>query len=119
MASMVAPHPERWPEVVGLERIRSQAFKARPQELRVATDERVQAVLARLAEGYSVEQLESAVRGAAKDPDYRGRPQWQNLATILRSGKNVDRFRALEEALASEPKSTGGAIEYLRERANQ
>lgn len=101
-AAFSAPHPEKWPEVVALERAKAQAFGRNPDEFRTATDERVLAPLARFAEGYTPEQLEQAVRGAARDADYRKNPQWQNLGTILKSAKNVDRFIALHEAPEAE-----------------
>jgi hypothetical protein len=106
-ASFSAPHPEKWPEVLNLERVKAEVFGCVPDEFRTATDERVLAALARYSEGYSPAQLASAVRGAGKDPGYREKPQWQNLATILKSAKNVDRFIALERA--PEPEAKSGA----------
>jgi hypothetical protein len=65
------------------------------------TKDRVRHVLDRLAEGYSVEQLEAACHGILRSPYHCGQnetgTQYLDLVNVCRSGQHVERFLALTE----------------------
>jgi hypothetical protein len=107
-ASLVAPQPERWPEVRALSERCAVLFKRRAVEFpRTPNDPRCRVVLARLAEGYDVDRLMLALEGASRDEHYQRSPQFQNLAQVLRDAAQVDRFCALAEAPADTTPRSG------------
>lgn len=63
------------------------------------TPERERLIKARLAEGYSVDDLIDAVRGWTFSPHHRGENDrgtvYNDLKLLLRDGSNVERFRAM------------------------
>lgn len=85
---------ETWPELVAV----ADAFEAtwgRPERPRHQGDPRARAILGRFAEGYTVAQLQAAIRGS-KFADYIvGNQANQALVTILRDAAQVDKFSAL------------------------
>lgn len=94
-AALEAPHPETWPEMRELADALARAFGGPPELPRHAGDGRATAALARWSEGYSNAELCEAIRGAALDDHLQAHPQFQTLATILKSPEQVDRFRKL------------------------
>lgn len=80
---------ETWREVVG----KTKALLDRKRERKIRD---------RLREGYEVERLEAAIRGAMLDPFLRGENDrgqaYLDLATILRDGPQVERLEALATA---------------------
>ncbi len=103
-ASLVAPHPEKWPETSFLVNTLAEVFGGPPQFPRNAGDPRMRAVLALWAEGRTMFELEQAIRGAGKDQHYRANPQFQTLQTILKDSAQVDKFIRL---LTVEPTPSG------------
>lgn len=93
-ASLRLPLVQDWPEVAAV----CDAFAAtygRQDRPRHQGDPRARAILGRLAAGYTVAQLEAAVRGS-KFADYiADNPANQALVTILRDDSQVDKFSAL------------------------
>lgn len=80
----------------------------RDERPRGAADPRHAIVAERLAEGFSVEELIEAVRGAKQDVHIARNRQFQVLRTILRDAAQVDKFRGLlkpanDSELAVEP----------------
>jgi DNA-binding transcriptional ArsR family regulator len=59
------------------------------------TGDRRRVIRARLAEGYTVEDLMAAVRGWINDP-WPERPRHNDLTTLLRDGGQVEKFRELQ-----------------------
>lgn len=98
---------ETWPEVLAV----CEAFAAtygRKDAPRHQGDPRARAILGRLAEGFSVAQLEAAVRGS-KFTDYIGGNKGnQALVTILRDGSQIDKFGALTEKDVPKPRRQRG-----------
>lgn len=91
-ASLAAPHPEKWPELLRLVALVAEVFGGPPQAPRTSGDPRVVAVLKLWAEGRTMPELEQAIRGAGLDSHYRGNPQFQTLQTILKDSATVDKF---------------------------
>jgi hypothetical protein len=91
-ATLVSPHPEKWPETAFLVATLAEVFGGPEQSPRHAGDPRMRAVLALWAEGRTMFELEQAIRGAGKDPHYRANPQFQTLQTILKDSAQVDKF---------------------------
>ena len=85
---------ETWPEVLAVCDVFAATY-GRKDAPRHQGDPRARAILGRLAEGYTVAQLEAAVRGS-KFADYiADNLASQALVTILRDGSQVDKFSAL------------------------
>lgn len=102
IAALKHPNPEKWPEMLELTSVLVQVFGGPEQPPRTSADPRTQAVLGRLAEGRTMDELRRAVRGAGKDRNYRENPSYQTLQTILRDAAQVDKFTRL---LVVEPAS--------------
>jgi hypothetical protein len=85
---------------------------------RVASDERTLAVVRRWADGYSTEDLTAAIRGSKLADYIAERRDFQTVATILKDGSRVDKFRALA-APASAPRATQEADDVLDEEARR
>lgn len=80
----------------------------RDERPRGAADPRHAILAERLAEGFSVEELIEAVRGAKQDVHIARNRQFQVMRTILRDAAQVDKFRGLlkpanDSELAVEP----------------
>jgi len=75
------------------------------------TDRRIARINARLAEGFTVEELVKAIDGAKKDDflmgrDPKSRPGgWRDIDTVLRDAGQVERLSALAEESDSESES--------------
>lgn len=99
-AELVLPPFQSWPEVVTI----CEAFAktwGRRDDVRHGGDPRAKAILGRLSEGYTVDQIVQAVRGS-RFADYMVEKQSnQSLVTILRDAAQVDKFSALTEPASS------------------
>ena len=76
------------------------------------TKKRIANVEARLKEGYSVEQIKTAILGCSKTPFNMGQNAdgkvWDDLELICRNGENVERFHATGGAQGR----SGGILGY-------
>lgn len=106
LAAFEAPHPEAWPEMRTLAGVVAEVFGGAPEYPRNAGDPRCLHVLERWAEGFSNDDLCEAIRGAGQDDHIKNHPQFQNLATILKSALQVDRFKKLLHSPVRPPVST-------------
>lgn len=94
-----------WCESTGRDSSRTKLTRAR--EAKIA---------ARLAEGYSVDDLVAAVRGVALSPFHMGendrRQKYDDIVTVLRDGSQVEKFRDLFLAgpVKNTPKSFGAIL---------
>lgn len=94
LASAKYGNVEAWPEVEAVCIAFADTW-GRQDRPRHQGDPRARSILSRLAEGYTVAQLEAAVRGS-KFADYiAGNQAHQTLVTILRDAGQVDKFGAL------------------------
>lgn len=88
------------------------------------TDKRRSRVLARLKQGYSVEQLQSAIRGCLASPFHRGQndtgERYDDLELICRDGEHVEKFIAISENGVSrngKPSASERRVDQLRANA--
>ena len=88
---------EIWPEVSAICGTFVEVW-GRPDAPRHGGDPRAQAILNRAQEGYTVEQLQAAIRGSKLAENIRERRDYQALTTILRDAAQVDKFSALAAA---------------------
>lgn len=88
--------PETWPEVVAA----NEAFRVVwPAAGRLrARDTRAVVIVERFAQGYTLDQLVEAARGARLDPHIAGNAAYQTVSTIWRDTGQVDKFSALLKA---------------------
>jgi hypothetical protein len=106
-ATMAHGPPERWPEVIAA----ANAFRdvwPTSGKLR-SRDTRAVVVVERLAQGYTVEQLAGAARGAKLDTHIAGNAGYQTISTVWRDAAQVDRFLALLATGGPKPKAAKGA----------
>lgn len=88
------------------------------------TDKRRSRVMARLKQGYSVEQLQSAIRGNLASPFHSGQndsgQKFDDLELVCRDGEHVEQFIAISENGVSrngKPTASERRIDQLRANA--
>ncbi|HEY6244586.1 MAG TPA: hypothetical protein VIX17_11590 [Pyrinomonadaceae bacterium] len=88
------------------------------------TDKRRSRVVARLKQGYSAEQLQTAIRGCLASPFHRGQndtgEKYDDLELICRDGEHVEKFIAISENGGSQngkPTASQRRIDQLRANA--
>ena len=70
-------------------------------------DPRVRTVLERFREGYSVDELTTAIRGSVKSENLQENPEHQTIQTVLRDGGQIDKWTALLAAAPAQKRSNG------------
>jgi hypothetical protein len=69
-------------------------------------DPRVRTILERFQEGYTVDELTTAIRGSVKSENLQENPEHQTIQTVLRDGGQIDKWTALL-TVAPSPKRNG------------
>jgi hypothetical protein len=87
--------PEGDPSVLALCKAWSVVWGAEVRLRGGLNDPRLRAILGRLAEGFTVEQLTEAIRGSKNDEFIAERKSLQTLATVLKDAGAVDKYASL------------------------
>jgi hypothetical protein len=100
-AQQAAPSPHLGPVVLAVAAHLDHVFPPPGRDRRTKKvlfgwqDTRVQVVVARLAEGSTLQDLCEAISGAALDSHVKRNAQFQSISNILKSAEQVDRFQRL------------------------
>lgn len=85
--------PEVWPEVIAAFEAFSEAW---PGSGRLRTrDTRAPVIVARYAEGFTLDDLRRSALGAKQDDHFTGNPSFQTVQTIWRDAGQIDKFTKL------------------------
>ena len=112
--------PHTWAEVRDVASAFTEVWGI-PAPLRNGGDPRVRTIVERFAEGFTVDQLEAAIRGAKEREWITSNPDLQAIETMLRDAAQVDKHIHLTTAAAKDdhtPRKADGSPD-LRPRWNE